>query len=275
VAVVLAAVIIAGAGEEGKPLQGRTLELFIGAASKPATEDAAAAFEKKTGCKMLLHFGGSGKMLSEMKLTRRGDIYFPGSSDFMELAKREKLVVPETEKIIVYLIPAINVPLGNPKNIQCLDDLAKPGVRVGIARPDAVCVGAYALEVMVKNHMAEKIRPNIVTNVESCEKTAQIVALGTVDAVLGWRVFHYWNPEKIETIFLKPAQIPRIGYIPIAQSVFCKDPESTKQFIDFILSDDGKAAFRKWHYLSSVEEARKFTLPDTPVGGEWKLPEGW
>ena len=277
---VLAAAFV-GCGEEGppaaagKPLAGKTLELFVGSASKPATEDIAALFEQETGCKVLLHFGGSGKMLSDMKLSHRGDLYFPGSSDFMELAKKNKLVVPETEKIVVYLIPAINVQAGNPKNIQKLEDLAKPGIRVGIARPDQVCVGLYAVEVLVHNKMAEKVRPNIRTNADSCAKTANLLELGTVDAILGWRVFQYWNPSKLQTVLLEPAQVPRVGYIPIAQSVFCKQPEVAKQFIDFLLGDKAKAVFAKWHYLATEAEAKKFAAPGAPVGGEWTLPEGW
>lgn len=264
------------AGRDGpKPLAGKQLELFIGSASKPATEEAAAAFEAKTGCRMVLHFGGSGDMLSKMKLARRGDLYFPGSSDFMELAKREKLVVADTERIVVYLLPAINVPADNPKQIETLADLAKPGVRLGIARPDTVCVGLYAIEVLTHNGLADAVKPNIVTNTESCAKTAQLAALGTVDAILGWRVFHYWKPDKIKTIMLGPEQIPRIGYIPIVVGSFCKHPQVAQQFIDFVLSAEGKAIYRKWHYLSSPEDARKLTRPETPIGGEWTLPEGW
>ena len=78
--------------------EGHVLELFVGTASKPPTEAAAAAFEHQTGAKLEVHFGGSGKMLSDMKLAERGDIYFPGSSDYMEKAKAEGLVVPETER---------------------------------------------------------------------------------------------------------------------------------------------------------------------------------
>jgi len=276
------ALVLLGCGERGaerpaaKPLAGKTLELFVGSASQPATTEAAEAFEKKTGCKVLLHLGGSGKMLTDMKLARRGDLYFPGSSDFMELARKLGEVVPETEKVVVYLLPAINVPAANPKQIEKLADLAKPGVRVGIARPDTVCVGLYAVEVLVHNKLAEKVKPNIVTHAESCAKTAQLAALGiAIDAVLGWRVFHYWQPDKIKTILLEPAQIPRIGYIPIAQSRYCTQPEVAREFVDFLLGDEGKAIFRKWHYLVTVDEAREFTTKDTPVGGAWELPKGW
>ena len=148
-------------------------------------------------------------------------------------------------------------------------------MRVGIARPDTVCVGLFAVEVLVKNGLAEKVKPNIVNTAESCAKTANMASLSAVDAVLGWRVFHYWKPDQIKTVMLEPEQIPRIGYIPIAVSVYSKQPDVAGQFIDFLLSDEGKAVFRKWHYLASVEEARKLTKPDTPVGGEWTLPKGW
>jgi len=283
-AALMTVAVLVGCDEPAKPalkaeapsLSGKSLELFIGSASKPATEEAAAAFEKKTGCTMLLHFGGSGKMLSDMALAERGDLYFPGSSDFMAKAVARKFVVPETEKIVVYLIPAINVPAGNPRKIEKLADLAKEGVRIGIGRPDTVCVGLYAVEVLHKNKLLDAVKPNIKVQQSSCARTANLVALGVgVDAILGWRVFQYWNPEQIQTILLEKDQVPRIGYIPIAQSVFCKQPELAQAFVDFLLSEEGKAIFRKWHYLTTEADAREFVAPDAPVGGEWTLPESW
>ena len=80
----------------------KLLEVFAGAASKPATEEAAQPFEKNTGIRVLLHFGGSGKMLSDMKLTGRGDIYFPGSSDYMELARKENLCSHRLRKANIF-----------------------------------------------------------------------------------------------------------------------------------------------------------------------------
>ena len=129
----------------------RTLLVFAGAASKPPTEEVARIFGQKAGVEIRLTFGGSGFVLSQMKLARMGDVYFPGSSDFMEKAKREKLVFPETERIITYLVPAINVQKGNPRNIHSLRDLLKPGLRLAIADPEGVCVGTYAVEVVEKN----------------------------------------------------------------------------------------------------------------------------
>ena len=127
-----------------------SLLVYAGAASKPPTEDAAKAYEQKTGVKVEVVFGGSGYVLSQMKLAKQGDLYFPGSSDYMEKAKRDGDVLTETEKVIVYLVPAINVQKGNPHNIATLKDLTKPGLRVAIANPEGVCVGAYAVEIIEK-----------------------------------------------------------------------------------------------------------------------------
>ena len=51
-----------------------------------------------------------------MRLSKQGDIYFPGSSDYMEKAKREGDVFADSEKVIVYLVSAINVTKGNPRH---------------------------------------------------------------------------------------------------------------------------------------------------------------
>jgi molybdate transport system substrate-binding protein len=252
--------------------------IYAGAASKPATEEIVKSFKEKTGIVADVIFGGSGFVLSQMKLSKKGDLYFPGSSDFMELAKKEALVFPESEKIVVYLVSAINVQKGNPKGIHSLRDLTKDRIRVAIANPEMVCVGTYAVEIIEKNltpSEKEKFKKNLVNYTESCEKTASVISLKAVDAVIGWRVFQYWDPERIESILLKPEAISRIGYIPIAISRFTEDKIAAQKFMDFLLSSHGKAIFQKYHYLMDIQEARRFTKPDTPVGGEYLLPEEW
>ena len=263
--------------QNGLPSSKRMM-IFSGAASKPATEEAMRIFQERYGIPIDVVFGGSGFILSQMKLAKRGDLYFPGSSDFMEMAKKEGLVFRESEKILVYLVPAINVQKGNPKRIGSLKDLTKDGIRIAIANPEMVCVGTYAVEIIEKNlnpFEKEKFKKNLVSYTESCEKTANVISLKAVDAVLGWEVFQYWDPERIETIFLKSEEISRIGSIPIAVSKFTQDKALAQKFIDFLLSSDGKTVFRKYHYLTDIQEARHFTKPDTPVGGEYRLPKEW
>lgn len=254
------------------------LMIFAGAATVPPTTEAAKAFQEKTGVKVDVVFGGSGYVLSQMKLAKRGDIYFPGSSDYMEVAKRDGQVFPETEKTIVYVVPAINVQKGNPKQIRGLLDLTKPGLRVAIANPEGVCVGAYAVEIFegqLTPAQREALRANIANYTGSCEQTATAISLKLADAVIGWRVFHYWDPERIDTIPLSKDQIPRIGYIPIAIAKYTQQRELAQQFIDFVTGPEGAAIYAKYKYFAKPEDAFAWIGEIKPVGGEYVVPKEW
>lgn len=259
-------------------LSARELLVFAGAASQPPMQEVARAFEEETGVKVRVTFGGSGYVLSQMIMAKKGDLYFPGSSDFMEAAKKKGVVLPETERKVVYLVPAINVQRGNPKGIKGLKDLTISDLRVAIANPEGVCVGAYAVEIIERHFTASEkatLRRNLVNYTESCEKTATAVSLKAVDAVIGWSVFEHWDPIRIETIPLKPSEVIRVGYLPIAVSRYSDDPALAKRFIEFILSEKGKAVFRKYKYFMSPQEAFEWIGQEKPVGGEYEVPNDW
>ena len=248
-----------------------SITAFCGSASKHAMEEAAVSFQEKTGIEVFLNFGGSGTMLSQMKVAQTGDVYIPGSPDYMQIAAADDIVAPETITIISYLVPAILVQEGNPENIRQLSDLAREGIEIGIGNPEAVCVGLYAYEILEYNGLLEEIEPNIVTHAESCSKTATLVALKSVDAILGWRVFSEWH-DTVDVVYLEPQQIPRLSYIPGAVSRFANDSESAQKFLDFLVSPDGQAIFAEWGYIATESEAREYA-PDAEIGGEYHLPE--
>jgi len=248
----------------------KTITAFCGSASKPAMEEAAQAFKETAGIEVYLNFGGSGTVLSQMKVSKSGDLYIPGSPDYMAIAEEDGVVDPESVKIISYLVPAILVQEGNTKNIQSLSDLAKPGIEIGIGNPEAVCVGLYAYEILEYNNLLAEVKPNIVTHAESCSKTASLVALKSVDAILGWRVFSYWH-DNIDVVYLEPEQIPRLSYIPGAISTYTEDRESSQKLLDFLVSPQGQGIFSNWGYIATESAAREFA-PDAEIGGEYKLP---
>ena len=252
----------------------RRMTAFCGSASKPAMEEAAAQFEQETGIRVDLHFSGSGTMLSQIKMARRGDLYIPGSPDYMSKAIREGVVDPASVEIIAYLIIAIDVQHGNPKNIQTLADLARPGIRVGIGNPEAVCVGLYAVEVLERNGLLKEVQNNIVTHAPSCSATASLVAMQKVDAVIGWRVFSEWNPDKIDAVLLKPHEVSRLAYIPAAISTYSQDKVRAQRFINFLKSSKGQKIFAKWRYISTEKDARAFA-PQAEIGGEYRLPNNY
>ena len=247
--------------------------VFAGSASQPPLEDAAAAFEARTGIPVILHLGGSGAMLNQIRLTGQGDLYIPGSPDYMEKAVAFDLV-EETVTIIAYLVPAIIVAEGNPLDIQGLNDLQRSDLRIGLADPDGVCVGLYAVEILEANALLQQLRPKLRGMVESCAKAAAMIPLKLVDVVLGWREFSAWNPEVMDAIPLKPEEIPRLAYIPAALLKKTGNPAGAKAFVAYLVSQEGQAHFRKWGYLTEEESARAFA-PGASIGGIYALPENW
>ncbi|MDQ7780252.1 MAG: molybdate ABC transporter substrate-binding protein [Planctomycetota bacterium] len=249
----------------------RTLQVFCGAASKPAMEECATAFEKKTGIKVEVEYGGSGTLLSKMKMSGRGDVYIPGSPDYMVKAQRDGITDPAGVKIAAYLVPAILVQKGNPKGIRTLEDLARPGMRVGIGNPEAVCVGLYAVEILAGAGLLDSVKTNIAVHAESCEKTAALVVLRQVDAVIGWDVFASWSPDSTAAVMIDPAKVPRIAYVPAAVCRTSKDPAAAREFVDFLSSVEAHGVFSRLGYITEEQEARKLA-PNAGVSGEYTLP---
>lgn len=252
----------------------KTIVAFCGAASKPALEEAAEIFEEQAGIRVELQFSGSGRMLSQMKISQQGDLYIPGSPDYIEKAKKDGVIDPGTERKIAYLVPAIIVQENNPLNIQSLEDLGKDNVDVGICAPESCCIGLYAVEIFEYNNITDKIKPNIVVHAESCSKIASLVVMDKVDAVIGWRVVFEWKPNETEVIYLEPDQIPRIAYITAAVSTYTKDMESSERFISFLTSKEGKKVFEKHGYITNEEKAIKYAS-NAKIGGEYDLPHEW
>lgn len=244
------------------------LLIFAGSAVKPPLDELISEFKKTENVKVNVSYGGSGFVLSQIELSRRGDIFFPASPDFMEKAKKKGLILPETEKKIAYLLPVINVQKGNPKNIHSLNDLKRQGVRIGIGNTESVCVGLYAIEIFEYNKIFNDVEKNIVAHLESCEKTSSVVAMGAVDAVIGWNVFERWHPKDIETIYLKPEEIPRVAYIPVAVTRFATNEHLARKFIDFLASEIALEIFKRHGYIISKEEIKK-KAPLSDIGGEY------
>lgn len=251
----------------------RPVVVFAGSASQPPLEEAAKMFEKKTNIPVVLHQGGSGTMLSQIMLSGQGDLYIPGSPDYMDKAIEHKLVSSVPTRI-AYLVPAMIVAEGNPLGINSLDDLSRENLRIGIADPDGVCVGLYAVEVLEANGLLEKVRPNLKGRVESCAKAASMIPLKLVDVVLGWREFEAWRPDVMDAVLLGPDEIPRIAYIPAAKLRHAKNPQGAEQFIAFLTSEEGRSIFHKWGYYTEEAEVRRLS-PQAKIGGTYEVTEGW
>lgn len=249
------------------------LTIFCGSAVKPEMDELVKIYGERTGTRVAPVYGGSGEVLSQMELSRSGDVFVSGSPDFMIKARRKGLVDLKTEKVLAWLVPAIIVRKGNPKNIRSLEDLARPGVAVGVGNPDSVCVGAYAVEILEKNKLTKRVVKNIKAVTSSCSSVAALIAMKKVDAVIGWRDFANWMPGEADVVPLNAGEIPRIAYVSAAVSTNSKRRAAAEKFVRFLASKEARAVFEKHGGITDKAEAL-LLAPGAAAGGEYIPPRG-
>jgi len=253
--VILAPMIILGSSCSPAPSK---LSIFAAAGAKPPLDEICQKFGGEYGTTVEVSYGGGGEVLSQMTLSRSGDVYVAPEQRFMETAREKQAIDPKTIKSIAYMIPVIAVQKGNPKNILTLADLAKPGVQVAITRPETTLLGKYAPEIFEKACLAEAIEKNIVTEAVRPDSLLTMLVMGQVDAGIIWHFYQIQAPDQIENIYLLPEQLTGIGEMQVAVSTYSQDKKMAQRFIDFITSENGKAVFKKLGYLVDAEEVKKY-----------------
>jgi len=254
--------------------QEKTLLFFCGSAVRVPMDEIIKNYQAERGVHVQVSYGGSGGLLSQMELARKGDIYLAGSPDYIAIGEKKKLLVPNSAHKVAYLIPAIIVPKGNPATIRSLDDLARPGLRIGMGNPETVCLGLYGIELLEYNKCLEPVLKNVAVFAKSCEDTATLAVLKKVDAIIGWDVFTSWNPSEVELVAIPPDKIPRIAYIAISIPVFARDTALSQDFIAYVLGEKGRATLNKWGYITDEAQAQAKS-PAARIGGGYRLPKDY
>jgi len=230
------------------------LSIYAAAGAKPAIDEICQRFEEQHGIVMEVTYGGGGEVLSQIELARTGDIYIAPEQCFMEAAEQKGLIDPSTLESIANMIPVIAMCKGNPNHIVDLTDLARPGIKVAVTRPETTLLGKYAPEIFEKAGLTAGIEDNIVTHALRPDSLLTILILGQVDAGIIWHFYETQAPDQIEIVWLKPEQLTGIGEMQIAMTRFCKDVKSARQFIDFVSSADSKAILTKHGYIVDIKE---------------------
>lgn len=254
------------------------LLILCGASFKLPMEEIVESFTKQTGAELNVSYAGVGTLLSQITLSKRGDILIVPSPDIMKKAGNRGHVAQDSVRNMGYFVPSINVQKGNPKGIKCLKDMTRPGIRIALANPESVFVGMLGAEIVDKAFPDQErilFRKNIVTYTEDFSKLAALLVLKQVDAVIGFSYLNSWFPDKIDTIKLNVEEIQRIGVGQAALLNYSMNRPLAERFLDFLNSKESQNIFIKYHYFATLDEAREWIGAPKPVGGVYALPRDW
>lgn len=218
--------------------------VYAGAGLKAPMDEIGQVFTKKNGIDVQYNYGGSGTLISQMNLTKKGDVFIPGSTVEFSTAKGQGLV--DTYQMIAYHVPVIAVQKGNPKNVTTIQDFTRSGLKIALGDANATAIGKAGTKMFKKYNITEAVEKNVVTRTPTINELSIIMNTGQADAAL--LTLDQINPEKMDAVSI-PVSDNVVLIVPIGITSFTKDPINAQKFADFVASDEGKAIFAKHGFI--------------------------
>lgn len=227
----------------------KSLVLYCAAGIKPPVEQICKDFESEFGVEVQIQYGGSGTLLSNLKVAGRGDLYLAADESYLLIAREEGLlreIIP-----LAHLTPVLAVQKGNPKQIKTLSDLLDPQIRVGLAHPEAAAVGRVSRALFTQADLWDRIKPAVKVFKPTVNELANDLKLGAIDVSLIWDATAHQYDE-LDTISL-PAFETEQQLISIGILESSKDPTVALKLARYIgARDRGLIEFQKNGYKPVV-----------------------
>ena len=180
----LAALVWSLRGEaEEQPLAG-SLTLYCAAGLKPPVEAAAREYEERYGVRVDITYGGSGTLLSSLKVAESGDLYLAADESYCELARAEGLARESFP--LATMRPVVGVQRGNPRGIARVADLLGPEIRLGVANPEAAAAGRVVRSALTDSGDWDDVQRAAKVTKPTVMDLANDLNLGSLDAALVW-----------------------------------------------------------------------------------------
>jgi len=237
--------------KESAKNENQILMVCSGAGLMKPMNELIKQFEQKTGAKVQVHYGGSGEVFGILQTTCSCDVFIPGAYKYTQDALKEGYIIKNTIKNLTLHIPVIVVPGNNPKHIQTLKDLAKPGVKLVLGDPKATAIGKVAQKILKNSGLWQKVKGNILTFTPTVNQLLIYIATGQADAAIVWEDMTSWAQAKGKIKMVPISKQTIIKTIPTAITACAKRHgvfNLAQSFNSFIATPQSLAVWEKWGF---------------------------
>ena len=216
------------------------LTVFCAAGMKKPLEEIAAAYQKEIGTEVRLQYGGTGTLLSQLNITKQGDLLI--AADDGALADAKKLGVTREEFPLVIQKPVLAVAKGNPKHIDSLAALKSTDVKLALANPEAASIGRVVKKLLGPEWDALAAKAAMMK--PTVTEIAADLSLGAVDAAIVWdSVVPQFKGLEIVPL---PELAKHEEHATAAVLSFCQQPAEALRFARYLTAPEkGGAVFQK------------------------------
>ena len=217
---------------------GKSLTVFAAASLTETFTELGRQFESThSGTKVTFNFGSSATLAQQITQGAPADVFAAASPATMKTVTDAGLASAPT--VFVKNTLQIAVPEDNPAKVGSLKDLTDPKVKVALCAEQVPC-GAAAVKALD----AAGLTVTPVTLEQDVKATLTKVRLGEVDAALVYRTDVIASGGAVKGIDF-PEAAQAVNDYPIAALGKAPEPGLAKQFVDLVLSQQGRDVLTK------------------------------
>lgn len=235
---------------------GQNLLVYCAAGIKPPVEAVARAYEKESGVRIQLQFGGSGTLLSNLRVAKAGDLFLAADESYIQTARGFGLLAETIP--LARQKPVILVARGNPKKILGVADLLRDDVRVSLANPDAASIGRTTRAILQQTKQWEKLEKHATVFKPTVNDVANDVKIGAVDAGIVWDATAQQYPDL--TSVTQPLLDAAAETITVGVLQCSTQPTAALRFARYLAARDrGQPLFAQHHFTTVDGDAWAMT----------------
>ncbi|MFB9839372.1 molybdate ABC transporter substrate-binding protein [Actinoallomurus acaciae] len=218
---------------------GKTLFVFAAASLTETFTSLGKTFESShPGVKVKFNFGGSSALAQQITQGAPADIFAAASPATMKTVTDAKDAAGAPTTFVRNRLE-IAVPPSNPGKVKTLKDLTNPKLKVVECAPEVPC-GAAALKALA----AAKLKVKPVSQEQDVKAALTKVQLNEADAALVYRTDVKSAGGKVTGIDF-PEAAQAINDYPIATLTHAPQPALAKEFVQLVLSGQGKSVLEQ------------------------------
>jgi molybdate transport system substrate-binding protein len=242
-----------GGSGDGGDEQGGTLTILAASSLTDAFGELGNTFEEQNqGVQVKQTFGASSDLLAQIQQGAPADVFASAAEEEMDTVEKDDLVSGKP-RVFVKNREVIMVPKDNPANINSLEDMARPDIKLVLAAKD-VPAADYAVEILGKANkeygpdFEQDVLSKVVSREADVRASVNRVVVGDADATFGYA--SDYTPDirdKVKVIKIPP-DLNIIATYPIASLKDAENPELAKKWVDLVTSEEGQKVLEEWNF---------------------------
>jgi len=222
------------------------LHFFVGAGLRQPVDRLIEAFQLRTGHQVVVDYDGGGRLLARITASGRGDLFMPGSFFYIEKLQAQHKIL--SCRLVVAHTPVVAVNRTRTDRLNRFEDLAKPGIRLGLGDPEAMAFGKTAMKILQRCGLKDEILANVAVYGATVKQLALYVAEGDVDASIVGRADAFQFSERVAVIPI-PSRYFEAETVAVAVLRTAADQKAAEALQNFLSSPEAINFFNRFGFL--------------------------